>query len=148
CEGSFSVSRVLVARVDAAGSGLQVIGGPLNVDPTHDEANSPSLASVAGVPYVAWHEFNDSGTLVDGVRVARLNADETAFELVGGPLNLDPAHDWAVQPSIAGVDGVPYVAWQESGQVRVARLNASATGFDLVGGPVNADPTQDAGWPS
>ncbi|MBY0279809.1 hypothetical protein K2Z84_31120 [Candidatus Binatia bacterium] len=60
----------------------------------------------------------------------------------GSDLNVDPALS-ALEPSIANVGGVPYVAWvqQVSGgadpqDLRVARWNAATSAWDLVGGPL------------
>jgi hypothetical protein len=150
------VCTAMLVPATAVAAWKQVVGGasPINVDATR-RAEDVSLAVVGGVPYVAWTE-DVPLTLVSQVRVARLSAAGTAWEKVGGasPLNKDPGRS-ALDPSIADVGGVPWVAWREHDglnyEVRVARLNAAGTGWqEVVGGasPINVDPTRDGFEPS
>lgn len=122
---------LFVARLNASGSGWQKVGGPVNHDTTHN-AYDPSLASVGGVPYVAWNEKD--GTAME-IHVARLNAaghwEEPwkGVDATHGGINFDPSM-YASTTSLADVGGVPYVGWDEftSGNVlvpRVARLDTS-----------------------
>jgi hypothetical protein len=150
---------VLGATPAAQAAWHQPIGGasPINETPTTD-ARQPSLASIGGVPYVAWTEVNGAGKYQ--VRVARLRADGTAWEKVGDstPINYDTAQD-ASSAVITGFDGVPYVAWEETdpnfpnagaangGIIHVARLDAAGTGWERVPAgeaPINVDPTHPA----
>jgi hypothetical protein len=151
-------SEIRVARLNAAGTGWEWVGQPdgpgggitsggINQSTTRN-AFDASLASIAGVPYVAWDESD--GTNIE-VRVTRLNAAGTAWEQpVGGPSPINQAPDQnANNPSVASIGGVPYVAWQEadgtSFEVRVARLNAAGTAWEQpVGGPrpINQAPGQ------
>ena len=88
------------------------------------------------------------------VRVARLNPAGTDWvEIEGGPspINAEPSRS-AVRPTLAGVGGVPHVAWTEhdgtNAEVRVARLNAAGTHFqEIVGGagPINKGDGNNAG---
>src|SRR5262249_29142099 len=70
-------------------------------------------------------------------------------EPVGG---VRPVSDIGVQPSLAAVGSVPYVAWTGEDGPRsllfVARLNASGTAWEEVGGPVNYDTSHDAQDPA
>lgn len=143
------VSAAGLAPASAVAAWEEVVGGasPINVVPTQ-VAEEPSLASVAGVPYVAWREVAGA---VGQIWVARLNAAGTAWERLGGasPLNIDDTKD-ASEPSIADIGGVPWVAWQESdgsnAQARVARLDASGTWQQVGSGPrpINVDPAGSA----
>jgi hypothetical protein len=99
------------------------VGAALNVDPTKD-AVSPSIATVGGVPYVAWREGNGLPGLV---RVARWSG--STWTAVGGVLNVDPTRN-AFLPQIADVGGTPWAVWEETNgaayQVRVKRWDGSA----------------------
>jgi hypothetical protein len=163
-EGDGTNREIRVARLNAAGTAWsQPVGGasPINEDASRS-ASSPSLAGIGGVPYVAWSEGDGAN---DEIRVARLNAAGTAWEKVGqtafptSPINRSGALS-AESPSLAGIEGVPYVAWWEDDgtnrEIRVARLNAAKTGWDSVGQPgdgitsggINQSTSQDASEPS
>jgi hypothetical protein len=115
------------------------VGGPLNIDPTRF-AELPSVASVGGIPYVAWDEYD--GTVYQ-IHVAKFA--NGAWSVVGGPLNADPNRN-AGSADITEVSGVPYVVWEEDNgttqQVRVARLTGST--WTAVGGTLNINSTQQA----
>lgn len=98
-------------------------------------AGFPSLASIGGVPYVAWAEAADTGS---ELRVARLEGDawEQAWPGVTndyGGIN-QSTNGFATLPSLASVGGVPYVAWAEydgtNYEARVARLDAATRGWE------------------
>ena len=134
-------SQVRVSRLNAPGTAWeQVVGGPSPINHASDRnATDPSLTSVDGVPYVAWHE--DDGTNNE-VRVSRLNAAGTAWEqVVGGPSPINHADNRDVfGVSLTAIGGVPYVAWSEDDgtnyELRVSRLNAAGTAWqEVVGGP-------------
>ena len=144
-ESDGSNREIRVSRPNGSGTAWQqVVGGasPINDSPTAD-AQEPSVASVGGVPWVAWDEF-------DGVRyqirVSKLSASGTVWQQVvsgASPINHDPTMN-AGQPSMASVGGVPYVTWIETDgtnfEVRVSRLNAAGTAWQEVGGgasPIN-----------
>jgi hypothetical protein len=134
---------VFVARFDGR-EWVPLGGGALNRD-SGGWARSPKLADVNGVPYVVWSEWNGEHTLIH-VR----SFDGGAFHRVGSdPLNLNPGQD-AGAPSIALVDGTPYVAWDEWNgialQIRVKRL--SGAGWRTVGGSLNVDPAENADAPT
>ena len=150
--------KLRVARLKDTGDGwIEVVGGanPLNHDPTQN-AWDPSIADVGGVPYVAWAEEPVPNTNEALIRVSRLNADGTAWvEVVGGsnPINQDPSAQ-AGGPSLIGIDGVPYVAWQEGygdPKIHVSKLNDTGTAWTEIGtgaAPINHDPTKYASSPS
>jgi len=126
---------------------------PINQAPT-TEAVDAAMASVGGVPMVAWRETDGQNY---EVRVARLTVN--GWEKVGqavnpaSPINQDSLGA-AKDVALTDVGGVPYVAWIEGAggtdQVRVARLNATGTGWDKVGAavspasPINLAPTRNA----
>jgi hypothetical protein len=153
-----SNSQLFVARLNAAGTGWERVGGPVNADLTHN-VGSPSLADVGGVPYVAWLE--DDGTNRE-VRVARLNAAGNGWEepwrgvdATHGGINQDASKDGHL-PRLASIGGVPFVAWDESDgtntEIRVARLDSSThpfptwvqswTGVSATSGGVNQSTTR------
>ena len=154
--------EVRVSRLNAAGTAWQqVVGGenPINSSSTKS-ATDPQLASVGGVPYVAWAEIDGANY---EIRVARLNATGTSW--VEGPPwtgvsatygGIKQATDRdGLDPSLASIGGVPYVAWSETDgtnrEVRVSRLNAAGTAWEqVVGGasPVNQADNRDGQDPS
>jgi len=150
-------SEVRVSKFDA-GAWTQVEGGasPINQDPAKDGLN-PSLASIAGVPHVAWSEFDASNS---EIRVSKLNEAGTAWtQVVGGanPINTHPSFSGA-NPSLASIAGVPYVAWAESDfgnyEVMVSRLSDDGTFWMQVArpgtalSPINQDPSRNGEFPS
>jgi hypothetical protein len=134
-------TQIRVKRFD--GVTWQAIGGPVNVSATRNAAG-PSIASVAGIPYIAWTE--DDGT-ANQIRVARL--DGAGWVHVGGSLNVSSAQH-AEAPTIAAVGGVPYVVWPEHtatvNQVFAKRLDGAT--WTPLGGALNASATDPAGHPS
>ena len=149
-------SEVRVSKLDGAGTAWVDVGGALSHIAT-DNAFRPNIASIGGVPWVAWIEFDGTS---QKVRVARLNGAGTGWtEVVGGanPINHDATQN-AFDPCLADVGGVPYVAWAEEPQphvaesrIRVSRLNDAGTAWtEVVGGtnPINQDASAQAGGPS
>jgi hypothetical protein len=136
--------QVHVARLNAAGTAWEQMG-LINQDPAR-EATQATLATIGGVPHVAWIEHD--GTNFE-VRVARLNAAGNAWvQVVGGASPIQNPAQFAQSPSLTGIGGVPYVAWVEhdgtNGEVRVARVNGAGTAWEqVVGGasPINQDST-------
>jgi hypothetical protein len=128
---AFGLALLLAAPSPAAAAWREPVGG---LRPISDIGHAPSLASIGGVPYVAWEEVHGPSSQVF---VARLNAAGTQWEKVGGPVNADLHADLNGRPSLASVDGVPYVAWVDQGtgstcassDIRVARLNAAGNGW-------------------
>jgi hypothetical protein len=123
------------------GSSWVLVGsGSLNVSPTIN-AGLPSMAVVAGIPYVAWDE--DGATRY--VHVKRF--DGTDWVTVGGgPVNYDPAGN-AAGSNMASIGGVPVVGFQEftgtlPNQVRIKRLDGAQ--WVSVGGSLNVDPSHNA----
>jgi hypothetical protein len=106
------------------GSEWEVVGGMLN---SHADSNAlaPSLAlhddSGFPVPVVAFSE-SDLWSPEPAVLVKRWTG--TAWESVGGVLNVDESSA-ARNPAIAlGASGDPVVAWSESGSIYVKRYSA------------------------
>jgi hypothetical protein len=139
------VRQIHVARLAPSGTSWERIGEaddpakPINESASRD-AFFPSLAAVGGIPYVAWHEGDGTNT---EIRVARLNGTGTGWEQpVDGasPINNSSLNN-AEKPSLAGIGGVPYVAWDEfdggNFEIRVARLNGTETDWDPVGETAN-----------
>ena len=146
--------EIRVARLNAAVPGWEKVGqvvdpaSPINVSPTND-AFFPDLAAIDGVPYVAFNELDPNNE----VRVARLNADGTAWDQVAGsasPINENPSEN-GFAPVLAAIDDVPYLSWMEEDEsnieVRVGRLNADGTAWEQVAGsasPINESSDRDA----
>ncbi len=127
-----------------SGGAWTAVGASLNIDTTKD-ADHPSITSIGGVPYVVWSESDAAAHTL--IHVRRFTGG--AWNAVGPALNTDTTKN-ANHPSIAGIGGVPFVAWEESNgtvtQIRVRQFNG-ATWTD-VGTPLNVDLTKDAARPS
>ncbi len=154
--------QIRVARLNSTGTAWEKVGqtsnpgAPINFNP-NASALEPSLTSVGGVPYVAWMEYDATNY---EIRVARLNPSGTGWQQVDSgtsPINQAPDRN-ADTPSLATVNGVPYVAWMEldgtNAEIRVARLNAAGISWEKVGqgsnpaSPINQAPTRNASAPS
>lgn len=145
-----STGSSYVYRPNGPGSWEVVAGGPGNASPTR---NPLSIASVGGVPYIAWIDSPFQGSL-GPVYVSRPNNAGTAWETVGGQVSLSSS---AYDPVVASVGGKVTVAYGEersdgsSGvrrRVFVARLNDTASGWDQLAGtavasPISHDQTAD-----
>jgi hypothetical protein len=79
-------------------------------------SGSTALAVVNGVPYVGIVETDLSNGFDSELTVRRWNGAE--WELVGGPLNAEPAFF----PDLAVSNGRLWIAWRELGSVHIARL--------------------------
>lgn len=154
-------TEIRAARLNVAGTGWDKIAqasdaaSPVNQNKDRD-AVSPTIADIGGQTYVAWAE-RDGGNFE--IRAARPNAQGTAWEKVGqtispaSPINQNPTRD-AAGPSLANVNGTPYVAWHEAdgtnNEVRVARLAVSGSGWEKVGqatrpgSPINQSASRNA----
>jgi hypothetical protein len=133
------IRTTLIASASAAAIGLLsltsnaaadwgVLGSPLNVPATMG-ASQPAIATIAGVPYVA---FQQSTASARQIYVERWNG--TTWAPLGGSLNVYSAKD-ASNPAIASVNGVPYVAWAENGNIYAKRWTGSA--WEQVGGTIS-----------
>ncbi len=143
-EASATTFQIRVARFN--GTSWEAVGSSLNFD-TARAGTEPSIASVGGVPYVAWGE--STMTLnQEQVHVRRFNG--STWDLVGAPLNVDTTKQ-ALAPRIADIGGVPYVTWFEgsSGQQKVYVRRLNGANWDLVGtGSLNVDAAKNAARPS
>lgn len=156
-ESDGTSQKIRVARLNDAGTGwTEVVGGasPINHDATQN-AWDPSIADVGGVPWVAWAEEPVPDSTQGRIRVSRLNAAGTAWtEVVGGtnPINKDPSAQGAF-PSLIGIGGVPYVAWQEGygdPRIHVSTLDVAGTAWVEIGSgpaPINHDPSRWSRYP-
>jgi hypothetical protein len=106
------------------------------------QAVEPTIASVAGTPYVAWEEMN--GSNVNQIRVKSWNG--SAWASVGGSLNADPTKG-AFRANIADVGGTPYVTWEEEAVDQVYVKKWFGGTWVSVGGVVNIDPSNLAADP-
>jgi hypothetical protein len=152
----FAVALALMLPIGgvapAAAAWHEPVGGPSGITSI---GRVPSMASIAGLPYVAWAEVHGAN---QQLFVGRLNTAGTGWEKVGGPVNADLSHG-TDEPSLADFGGVPYVAFIEgdgtNSEVRVARLNAAGNGWeepwrgvDATHGGINQDATKDALHPT
>ena len=141
-----------VRRLSAAGTAWEPVGGgSTQTRPGTPNFYDATLASIDGVPWVAWVvEDGNNFELV----VTRLNSAGTGWEEVAtaqSPINHSPDGE-AYDPQIASVGGIPYVVWAEHKfdhgfEIRVSRLNAGATpAWEEVGAgesPINHASGQD-----
>lgn len=140
-----------VARLNSAGTAWEqpwgdADSGGLNISSSQSAA-SPSIADVAGVPYVAWSELDATVGGNSEIRVKRLNLSTNTWTEDwtwdnGGilPVPADATHgavnhsysDNARDPELIAVGSQAYVAWVERDSVqvnddlRVARLEVNA----------------------
>jgi hypothetical protein len=102
----------------------------------------PSLASVGGVPTVAWVEQNGLSTKLQV-------ADYSGGTWSGGlPLDL---FSGPRDPKLIDVGGVPYVAWSEyngTGEQIYVKRRQNDSSWTAVGPPLSIDPVDDALTPS
>lgn len=142
CRATGIAAAVFLLALPATGrADWEAIGGSLNAINTPETLDyTQEMTSVGGTPWVAWVEPSGPPPNPTRLRVASWNG--TSWVQRGSDLNVDPAQS-ALEPSIANVGGVPYVAWvqQVSGgadpqDLRVARWNAATSAWDLVGGPL------------
>jgi hypothetical protein len=112
---------------------------------TSGSVGQPSIADVGGVPYVAFQQPGTGGTRE--VFVDRWNG--TSWVRVGGSFTVGTTTQ-AENPSIADVNGVPYVAWMQvtigKGDVYVAHWNGSS--WIRNGGALNVSSSSVASFPS
>lgn len=137
-------SQIWVARLNASGTGWEIVGGP---GPLATDGFGPTLAVVDGALHIAF--FRNGSTVVH-----RLNASGTAWQSRGvasitrpGSLQFDDA-------TLASIDGEPYVAWiadeGSSRQVIVTRLNRATNAWEEVApaqSPINHSPNGSASHP-
>lgn len=130
------------------GGTWSAVGASPNVA-ANEDAESPSIASVGGVPYVAWYESDGHH---DQIRVKDFNGSAWVADPslnASGSLNIDTSED-AKYPKLASVGGVPYVVWQESNgsndEIRAASLSGGT--WEAVGGPLNVDASDEAADPT
>ena len=105
-----SDAHIRLSRLHSSGNFWEPLGGgPANRDPDTPAAYQ-SLASVGGVPFVAWAESDGSGRKI---RVARPNGANSGWdEVVGGAHPIQTAPDeHGFDTSIVSIGGVPYVAY-------------------------------------
>lgn len=121
-------SKATVARLNALGSGWEVVGGAGFSD---GAAYRISLAFGSdGKPYVTYRDASNG----DGATVMRLNAMETGWEVVGRVGFSDGPTSYTALAF--GSDGRPYVAFQDGSnafKASVMRLNAGGTDWEIVG---------------
>src|SRR5215208_520793 len=132
-----------VARLNLAGTDweqpwddVSATSGGINRD-TARNASAPSLVEIEDVPYVAWSEPQGSDP---DIRVSSLNPTGTAWEPVGGALNIagNGGDSEAREPSIVEVGGRPFVAWAEEiesadPEIFSARLGTDGSTWEYVG---------------
>ena len=136
--------EIRVKRFDGT-SWVEVGSGasPINRSPT-ENGDSPSLASVGGVPYVAWKERNEL------VGLTRIYSRRISGISWGDLEQVNPSEGRnADSPSLASIGGVAYVAWIENnGTNRVVGVSRRAGDFQWqqVGGasPLNRQAGEDA----
>ena len=133
--------HIYVSRFD--GSSWQPVGDDLHPSGPA-RAIQPRIGVVAGALYVAWEESSATASLVNVDRF-----DGSSWQPVGEPLNRFPSDSayWAV---IADVNGVPYVAWEETyqGASHVLVDSFDGTSWQPVGDEVREPATVNAYQPS
>ena len=144
----YGVLRARVSRLAADGVTWEPVD-PLDGRPSG--VNELSLTAIGDRAWLAWTQ-SDGGPVQLHVASAPADGD---WDRAWDSLNADPGCI-AQQPSIAGVDDRPWVAWSEhdctgTWQVRVARLSSGGDAWEQpVGGsaPINRNPSADGDAPS
>jgi hypothetical protein len=98
---------IFVKRYDVVQQTWTLLGGTQASGP--DSATFPSLALIAGVPWLA--HLEETGG-VDLAYVRRFDSAQDTWTVVGQPLNQSPTVD-AFAPVIVGIGSTPYVAFRE-----------------------------------
>lgn len=142
--------EVRAARLTAAGT-WEEVGGGVNHSLLRS-ADSPSIAAVGDVPWIAWREHDGTN---EEIRVARLSGAGW-IEVVGGasPVNADPSRN-AADPQLLSVGGHVHLVWSEhdgvNSEIRAARYDVATNDwipFPMGPSPINHDPARDAFAPS
>jgi hypothetical protein len=138
-------SGVFQAVVKQLGpSGWTQLGGSLNTD-TSKSADYPAIAAIAGYPYAIWDE--PAGGAMSQIYVKTWTG--SAWSPVGGSLNVN-ASQYANEPTIAGVAGVPTAAFDETNgtsyQLYVEQFTSGA--WHQLGGALNVVGTNNALTPA
>jgi hypothetical protein len=114
-------------------------GGALNLVAA-EQANSPSIASVGGVPYVAFVEQNGS-TFHNVVFVVHLSAGSWTPD----GSNLSNTAQDSGGPSISSVAGTPYVAFSEGSPAQVYVEHFGGNSWVQDGSSLNVNTGVNAG---
>ncbi len=137
--------QLIVRRLTPGQSTWQQVGQKLNFN-DNATPSSPSIAVVAGVPYVAWQEQNALTGVVQVYvkRLAQAPSPDT-WEQVGGSLNPDPGVN-SVSPDIVDAGGQAHVtfATAASGLRRAHVFKYVSSSWQQVGGPIYVDAVRDA----
>jgi hypothetical protein len=129
-KGSGNVQRVTVYKLNAAGDGWDLVGGGAASDAA-ESAEKPVLADVNGAPWVSWLGQGNSGALVHTAQLV-----DGVWRQAGTSANANASHRVGFGPSLASINGIPWVAFSEDdgttpsgqntqgccNQVRVSRL--------------------------
>lgn len=121
-------ARAMVMRLNAAGTGWEVVGGG-PVSGRDGDYNSLAFSS-SHAPYLGFQDdINNSRATV-----IRLNGTGTWDPVGGGALSAGTAYYTALAMNPANV---PYIAFRDevgNARARLMRLNAAETGWEPVGG--------------
>ncbi|TML79019.1 MAG: hypothetical protein E6G07_08520 [Actinobacteria bacterium] len=141
----------LAAAPAAMADWHEPVGGasPINESSTRNSGNV-NLATILGVPFVAWNE--DTTQQGQGssstIHVAQLASNGLSWQKVADagahPISLLGSTS-SDNPSVTGVGGAPWVAWQEGvtqtdTEIRVAHPNGAGTAWTEVP-PAPANPS-------
>jgi len=144
-EDAGGVGQVYVKRFNGT-TWEEPDAGSLNIDPVGYGYDS-FVASVGGVPYVAWSE---DGVSDDGRAYVKRLEGSSWVEPDPGGLNIDPAAE-TFDATLASIGGVPHVAWLEDAGLSdtthtyVRRLSGGSWTAPLGGGALEVDTTEDGG---
>ncbi|MDX6649005.1 MAG: hypothetical protein QOJ97_956 [Solirubrobacteraceae bacterium] len=147
--GEFDNSRYALHVKRWTGTAWEAVGSTLNQNAGYT-AQGMSLVNLAGrfggTPYVAWRETGQATQTLPKLYVAVLSG--SSWSVLGGALNTNNSGS----PSLAIVQGTPWVAWTEDNgiarQLRVKRWDSTASAWVQVGAAsLNVDPTSEADSP-
>jgi hypothetical protein len=140
-----SASLIRVTYWDSFATSWTDLVGPIQENPTNGFGEHMSLAADgAGNIYAAWSEEVAAGGKV--IYVKRYNPIQQLWTLLGGGQVSGP--DEATFPSIAVIDGVPWLAYLEkkagADVAYVRRFDGGGGSWQLMGSPLNVDTTVSA----
>lgn len=112
---SHGIQQIYLKKL-TEGMTWEQIGKSHNKDRTHT-SSTPIIVSNGDTLFLCWTERNDDN--VSQVYMKKWNGKD--WEFLGGSLNTYPEKE-AKSPTVAFLNGIPYVAWNESGEKEWSKL--------------------------
>jgi hypothetical protein len=132
-----------------SGTAWELLGGPLNLDPTQGNSRPAISLDAAGQPIVLWDEF--TATAADPLFAKRWSGG--AWGQLGSVMNFNLGREVYDRVLAPGASDQPVAAWEEPeavGQhIYVRQWSSTLSQWQFLGGgPVTPDATLLPQWPS